>query len=477
MDRFLVKNLRVEKPRGRSPITLLIDDPTPCINPIYYFASQVPKDAVDYHYTKKDGKWYFDSDSEFKHPIKETIDQKFVHEFAQWVEATDVAGKISVVPYPAGLGRVDQSLVGFPKSAVKDFVSTVRNEIMPKFDVGPEMLTHTRALNVSTGKLVEGISEHDWSQKQDSSILEKYIALAFRILKNAKLRPSGVTSPCNFGMYVEGEYAKAILQAAKKVLGIKAVWYFLQVDSESLKVDHRVVYLDREGAEAVVSLFASMNDPFWTSQLTDQDYQSWLNERVDPVLSKDGKQGRIIDQVQSGSFVTIITHWQSLYSNGTRYGLKGLAELVSRINQCLNDRIIWMRCGEIAQYLACSSSLSIRNRPHHDTTGEEGVVIDFSSPFDCKDFTFSFETGVTPRKIRLKNENQQVFAKLERVTSRDLLKPDSWFASECNRSATILVCLRKLSRSTEKVITYGVTKKTKQKVRKQEFHASVVVTN
>ncbi len=468
-----IRNLRAEKPRNRCPITLLIDDPAPCINPLYYFASQVPKNAVDYHYTKRDGKWYFDSDSEFKYPIVDAIEQDFVHEFAHWVSSAEIKGKISVVPYPAGLGRVDRSLTGFPREMVKDFVSTFRSEVTPKFDICPELLTHTRALSLKTGKLMNGISEHDWSQKQDSRTLTKYIEFAFRILSNAGLKPTGVTSPCNFGLYVEGEYAKAILEAAKKVLGLKVVWYFLQVDLESRNVDHRVMYLNRDEGEAVVSLVGSMNDPFRSSQITDLDYASWARETIDPILTKDGKEGRIASQVQCGSYITIMTHWQSLYSNGSRYGLRGIDELVTRINLNLSDKILWMRCSEIADYLACCSTVIFRNRVASDT--KQGLKIDISSPFGCKDFTFSFEMDSSSSGIVLNQDGRDnAPIELERVLRPELLKSNSWFAYEKgNGNVVIFVCLSELSRKDEKIVAYGFTKKTTRKVRKQEYISSI----
>jgi hypothetical protein len=476
-----IRNLRAEKPKNRCPITLLIDDPSPCINPLYYFASQVPKNAIDYHYTKKGGKWYFDSDSEFKFPIPDTIDQGFVHEIAQWISSNEVKGKVSLVPYPAGLGRVDQSLKGFPKEIVKDFISTFKTEITPKFDIGPELLTHTRALNLKTGKLISGISEHDWSQKQNSSALEKYIGFAFQILKNAGLNPTGVTSPCNFGMHVEGEYVKAILEAAKKVLGLKVVWYFLQMDSESRNVDHRVMYLDREAGEAVVSLVGSMNDPFRTSQITNLDYESWAGKRIDPLLTTDGKEGRIVDEVLCGSYITIMTHWQSLYSNGSRIGLRGLDELVSRINTHLKEKILWMRCSEIANYLACSASVQFRCLADSDAEEKkDGQSIEISSPFACKDFTFSFETDPTPSEVALGPKegagSEAMPLVLERATRPEQLKSNSWLAfDKGNGNSVIFVCLNELSSRDEKLVTYGATAKPTRRFRKQGYFASLSV--
>jgi hypothetical protein len=464
-------NVRAERPRNRCPIVLLIDDPTPCINPLYYFASQVPKNAVDYHYKEQNGKWYYDSDDEYKFPISQTIDQEFVREFSQWVESTEVKGKTSVVPYPAGIGRVDRKLVGFPKESVADFVSAFRNKVAQKFDIGPELLTHTRALNLKTKKLSR-ISEHDWSQKQTSATLEKYIGFAFEILDKAGLAPTGVTSPCNFGLYVEGEYARAVLAAAKKVLGLKVVWYFLQVDSESLNVNHKVVCLDREAGEAVVSLVCSMNDPFWTSQMTDMEYGPWLREMLDPVLSADGKSGRIAELIKSGSCITIVTHWQSLYSNGSRSGLKGLNELVTRINTLVKDDVIWMRCTEIASYVACSETVQFRTR----AISGNGLRIDITSPFPCKDFTFSFEIESAPARILLRKEGDERGVISPELRKSKDLGPNSWFSSDVpGGNSKVFVCLDELSRSDEKTITYGATRKTQKSIKKIEYSSSVSV--
>lgn len=468
-----VRGLRPEKPLNRCPITLLIDDPTPCINPLYYFASQVPKDAVDYHYTKREGNWYFDSDTDFKFPISDCIDQEFVHEFADWVNSTRIYGKISVIPFPAGLGRVDRRLVGFPKDRVSDFILTFRDVVAQKFDVGPEMLTHTRALNVQSRKLKSGISEHDWSQKQGYQEITKYVRFALKILKSAGLRPSGVTSPCNFGMYVEGDYVRAILDAGTNELGLNVLWYFLNVDSKSLNVDHKLMYLDHEKGEAIVSIIGSMNDPFWTAQMTDLTFEDWSRERIDPILSADGKSGRIAEQVNSGSCVTIVTHWQSLYSNGSRYGLRGLDKLVSRINESLNNRVLWMRCTEISNYTACAAAVSFSSKKR--LMPEDGVEIELSSPFECTNFTFSFDTDSVPSELSiLQSDQDEEKITLDKVSGEDQLRPNSWSASEISSDDfRIMACVAKLRGKTEREINYGVTKKTKRTIAAREYDCNL----
>jgi hypothetical protein len=471
----LIRNFRAEKPLNRCPITLLIDDPSPCINPLYYFASQVPKDAVDYHYRKSNGKWYFDSDSEFKFPIAPEIDQAFVHEFASWVNSVEVRGKISIIPFPAGLGRVDQKLAGYPKERVADFIKVFKDQISKKFDIGPEMLTHTRALNLKTWKMTGGMSEHDWSQKQNEETLTKYLSFALKILKSAGLDPSGVTSPCNFGMYVEDQYARAVLNSGELVLGKKVLWYFLSVDKDSEIVDHKIMYLDREGGRSVVSLMGSMNDPLWTAQITDLPYDAWEKDRLGPILSSDGSSGRIAAQVRSGSYVTIVTHWQSLYSNGSRYGLKGLGELVSRINKLLGDRIYWMRCADIAQYLACSATIIFRNQV---IPGEPVATrLDLSSAFGCKDFTFSFESELMPSEILLNaGEDMSQSQKLEKVSLPEFLRSDTWCITDLGSNGVkIFVCLSQLRQSREKTIHYGVTKKTERNVIKTDYNSQLTI--
>lgn len=379
----MITDLHIERPLGRSPISLLIDDPSPGINPLHYFASTVNPDSTFYHYASKDGKWYFDSDKKFAHPIVEKVDPGFVEEFASWVRNTEVKGKISVVPWAAGLGRIDREIKGVPKNQVLSFIRAF-SSIEPKLSISSELLTHTRALNLKTMKMMN-ISEHDWSQKQTFETLAPYIGLSLEILNNAGIDPSGVTSPCDFGMSVEGDYAKSVLEAVKRVKKHGLAWYFLHVDPESTDVPHRLMYLDKEAREAVVSIVASTNDPFWTSMIADRPEEEWIEEACESMLSPDGSKGRIADQVSAGSWITMITHWQSLYSNGTRVGFKGLKKLVSRINRTLSEKIVWMSCSEIASYIACTASAVPRIL-------DGGSEVEISSPFNCSYLTLSFET-------------------------------------------------------------------------------------
>jgi hypothetical protein len=387
----MIRDVAAERPLCRSPISILIDDPSPGINPLYYFASTVPPGSTAYHYVSKGEEWYFDSDLAFGHPISRTVEPSFVVEFAKWVRETEVRGKISVVPYAAGLGRIDGEIEGVSRDQTLAFIRAI-SSIRDKFDVSSELLTHTRAVDLDSMKLME-VSEHDWSQSQTLEALAPYLTLSLEMLQNAGLDPGGVTSPVDFGARVEGDYAMAVLEAVKRVKKTGLAWYFLHVDPESLVVPHRLMYLNREAREAVVSIVASIKDPFWSSMLTDEPESEWRKRALEPMLSRDGRVGRIAQQVAAGSWIALVTHWQSLYSNGTRYGLHAARELVRRMNSILGDRIVWMSCSETAAYVACISAASIR-------VIDGGTTIEVSSPFQCRNLTLSFRTTRPVNKLK-----------------------------------------------------------------------------
>ena len=48
-----------------------------------------------------------------------------------------------------------------------------------------------------------------------------------------------------------------------------------------------------------------------------------------------------------GAMPVILTHWQSLFGNGTGLGLDALAIAARRINRNLKDRVVWRSYEEI----------------------------------------------------------------------------------------------------------------------------------
>ena len=75
----------------------------------------------------------------------------------------------------------------------------------------------------------------------------------------------------------------------------------------------------------------------------------FINDNIDKVLSADGRTGRIRQLIDSGYPVILLTHWQSLYTQGTGLGLEGLTALAERIQKVFGNNIEWVTMTEMAR--------------------------------------------------------------------------------------------------------------------------------
>lgn len=87
--------------------------------------------------------------------IPVVIPESFTREWAEWCAENGVKGKFSVIPNPAGLGRIDQGLALFGNEQLESWLKMCREVITPVFDITPEMLTHTFVLDLKTLRPVE----------------------------------------------------------------------------------------------------------------------------------------------------------------------------------------------------------------------------------------------------------------------------------------------------------------------------------
>ena len=65
------------------------------------------------------------------------------------------------------------------------------------------------------------------------------------------------------------------------------------------------------------------------------------------LISEDGKSGEIINVIETGGWPILITHWQSLVSNGLGTGMRAFEEVGRRIKTHLSDRVEWKSFEEI----------------------------------------------------------------------------------------------------------------------------------
>lgn len=308
----------------RIPISLIIDDPAPRVF-VYY-------EHADVRFTK-DGRSLVDE-----------VPNAFLDDFCDVIARRGIRGKFSVVPMPGGRGDIVSGIPGFEKAEIDEWLDKVRSCVAKQFSICPEILTHAKAVDLESGKLLD-MNENVWARTQDARTLTPYIARALELHKQAGLPVTGVTSPWDFGIEVEDEYVRAIAAAFDQVLGVKDSWYFLR-GLRGVPNARPWLALD-EGGRRVVSVPATTSDHIWQTMDTTDTSENYVSSIADELITADGKSGEIIDVMNRGGWPILITHWQSLFSNGLGTGLRVLDEVGRRIGEHLADRVQWMSSEEI----------------------------------------------------------------------------------------------------------------------------------
>jgi hypothetical protein len=363
-------NITIEKPRLCLPASLLVDDPAPCINPFYYYRLQVDREGHERHEPR--------------------IPLDFLRQFADVCRARGLRGKFSVLPYPAGLGSILDGWEGCDRAELAAWLELARAEIAPRFDITPEVLTHTRALNLDTGALRDE-SEQGWMATCSPDELRRYLVAALEILREAGFAPAGVTQPVAFAGSRE-LYARATLEAVRAVGGPPVTYFFIDGNFDPPPLPpFAVALLHRERGEAVVDIVANCNDYFWPTQRVTSRRAEQV---VDELITADGRSGRLAELAAAGEWLLPVCHWQTLFSDGSREGLRALDEAAARLERTHGDRLRWLTPGEIARYRAAGEACAIEAIPHAG-----GWTIALDAPIACPDFTLSLALDAAAPQI------------------------------------------------------------------------------
>ncbi|MDP4223068.1 MAG: hypothetical protein Q8868_07130 [Bacteroidota bacterium] len=313
---------------GPTPVSLIIDDGSP-VDPLFY---EIPGYETPYLVPH-----------EFTRRVADTFDRFGLH------------GKFTLIPMPSCLGRIDQSLKRVPQEHLAEFLKLIRERFATCFDITPEFLTHLNAYNLKTGKYMH-IYEDIWISQASPDEIVEYFSLAFQILKNVGIEANGITCPWVSGIDVEKKFAKALGDSQWNMFNRKLTWYFLHAaeDTEN-PVPMSVEYKNEERGQIVVSVPSNAGDIFWSMDEPGHENRiKMIKDGIERLVSSDGKKGRIRQLIETGYPVVIVTHWQSLYTQGTGLGLEGLATLAERINKIFGSDIEWVPCSEMARRFAVS---------------------------------------------------------------------------------------------------------------------------
>jgi hypothetical protein len=365
-------SIDIEKPRLGMPVSLILDDGVPVINPLYYYRLQVNQKEYDQHVSR--------------------IPLDFLEQFAGVVQKWGLRGKFTIIPYPAGLGSILDGWEGGDKGELESWLALARSAIAPSFDITPEILTHTRALDLKTHQLLEE-PEQIWMDSRTQAELSEYMRTATCLLRQAGFRPTGITQPVTF----KGNrpaYDQAVLNAIRPQEPDPAgtvAFYFIDFCEDKAPVPlHPLVLLDRQKGEAVVSMLAYADDYFWDGQYPGQP--GYL-EMANNLISADGQAGRLVELMRSGAWATFCTHWQSQYANGSRQGLAGLEVVAERLAKTFGPRLLWMTNSAIARYRAAEEALQTAWLDEH--------TLQLDSAFACPDFTLTLAVTQPVERVEL----------------------------------------------------------------------------
>ena len=405
----------VLNPQNRVPLSYFIDDSTCLVNLGHYGMPQFAD-------------VYPDQDA-FKKPWKtwpREIPNAFLREFGQWCAEQGVKGKFSIMPYPACVGWLDRELPGWSRQELQASLKLVRELMLPNWDIHPEMISHTRVIDLKTGRPFAELSpatmENSYPQtKKSADELAAYMAYALRILKNCELPCEGITTPGGFGTRVKSELSLAVQQAVREVYSAEIPHYFKYVvsggkESTQPKLEH-VGDIGTQTPRLTVSVPAGTGDWFgnWDG---DQKSQGSL------YANDDATSGRMVELIERGELAVMLCHWPGLYTQGTKQGFADLKKVILALNGRYRDRTIWMKISEIARYWAAKELTRIERA---------GRTITLHAPFASPRFTIraAMPPGAVP-----KLSNREGPVALRQVSQSADLKPGTWLSDK----QSVIIC-------------------------------------
>ncbi|MFK8110583.1 MAG: hypothetical protein AB8B91_00185 [Rubripirellula sp.] len=393
------QDVEVLMPRDRVPLSFVIDDSTCLVNMGHFCTPQFAT-----AWPKRD---------EYKKPWREwprEIPDAFVREFGEWCAQNGVKGKYSIVPFPACVGWVDRVMPGWSRRELEDSLELVRDLMVPNWDIHPEMITHTRVIDLKTGRpraeINAGTMENSFPQEKKSvDELASYLAYALRILHRAGLPCEGVTTPGGFGNLVKSELSMAVDQAVRDVYSTDLPHYFKYVRGGDQSTEPILEHLRGVGTNDVR---LTVNVPAGTGDW----FGGWQGDRkseTDRYATVDASEGRMVDLIQQRKPAVMLCHWPGMYSNGTKEGFHAFQRVVTSLHDRFADQSIWMKLSEIGRYWTAKQLTRIEK-------SNDSLV--FNAPFATANFTIKIPSS--KGRVRL---GQEV---LPQVTKLANLKSGTW---------------------------------------------------
>lgn len=404
------KKVEVLNPRMRVPVSFIIDDSTALVNMAHFGIPQF-KEVFPEQYLQD---W---------RKLPREIPDSFVLEFLEWCDQKGVKGKYSMVPYPACTGWLNRFIPGWSKAELEASLRIVREQAQPNWDIHPEMISHTRVIDIKTGlpfpqATPEFMENWEWSQNKSADELGEYIAYALNILKEAGLYCEGVTTPGGFAHRNIPNLARGTQLAAREVYGANVAHFFRDVITEPGKSVQPQLFhpegLDTDDPSCSVHIIACTGDWFggWDG-LTPGD--------SDRFITADLSKGRMVEVIDQEEPAIFICHWPGIYYNGEKLGFNIFKTVVNRLHEKY-DHLLWMKLSEISRYWAAKA---------YTTTTMTKKQIAFRAPFAASDFTVRVPARLAKPVLRTGEQLQL----LKEVKSEKDLDQNTFFR---DKNSTII---------------------------------------
>ena len=299
--------------------------------------------------------------------------------------------------------------------------------MVPHWDIHPEMITHTRVIDLNTGRPLEPVSaatmENSFPQTEISvDQLAAYLAYALRILKNCDLPCEGITTPGGFGNRVKSQLPQAVFEAVRDVYRTELPHYFKYVSVED------------EGTQPTLEHVRDPNslDPRVTVSVpagTGDWFGGWDGDEVsqpDKYADESATSGRMVELIEQGEPAVMLCHWPGMYTHGSKDGFTAFRQVVEALEQRFRSQTLWMKPSEIGRYWAAKELTQWQRN---------GAELRLSAPFACTRFTLKLprvELTAAPRQIVADRVDV-----LDEVSDSANLMPNRWF----REGHSIVVCV------------------------------------
>lgn len=389
--------VEIINPLGRVPVSFIIDDSTALVNLAYFgipqFAEVFPKQYLQ--------DW---------RKLPREIPDSFVREFGEWCQEHGVKGKYSMVPYPACTGWLHRNIPGWTKQELNESLALVRDFMQPNWDIHPEMISHTRVIDLKTGLPYPSatpayMENWEWSQTKSADELSAYIGYALNILKEAGLKCEGVTTPGGFGGRNKVNLALGTLHAMQHVYQTDLAHFFRDVITDPQESVEPVLYhvsgMHTAHPQCSVHIIGCTDDWFggWDGLEPGQ---------ADLFITPDLQKGRMVEVIEKGEPAIMVCHWPGIYYNGDKLGFNILKTVVQRLHQKY-DHLLWMKNSEIARYWAAKKLTEVSIK---------GKDIELYAPFATPHFTLKINKRVKAISVTSRGET----ISLTPIASSKLLK-------------------------------------------------------